>query len=46
MRLQPDRDALGRALRSAVRTHKLVSIEHAQRYAELVGIPSDFLSQD
>lgn len=41
-----DREALARALRGAVRTHKLVSVEHAQRYAERVGIPSDLLSQD
>lgn len=35
-----DREALARALRGAVRTHKLVSVEHAQRYAERVGIPT------
>lgn len=32
-------DELARALRAAVRTHKLLSIEEAWRYCDIVGLP-------
>lgn len=43
--MPPDDETLARAVRAAVRTHKLLSFEQARRYCDLVGLPRATLDE-